>query len=180
MPNLLQFDPGQFVGFFIIFTRLGGLMLIAPTLGDNNIPPQIKIVFTFLLSLVFFPVVAVLYFNLPLRPRRVFLLAASFYFYCVFSVPLSLLLVWSIVLDYSAARVIHASRRSGVRKAALVVSLVGNLGILATFKYLDFFSYSLASVLGFSPWPELNLVLPMGISFYTFQTMAYTIDVYRG
>ena len=58
MPNLLQFDPGQFVGFFVIFTRLGGLMLIAPTLGDNNIPPQIKIVLTFLLSLVFFPVVA--------------------------------------------------------------------------------------------------------------------------
>ena len=130
--------------------------------------------------LVFMPLVTLVYFSLSQQPRRMFLLAASFYFYCVFSVPLSLLLVWSTVLDYTVARIIQGSDRPSVRKAALIASLVGNLGILATFKYLDFFSYSLAAVLGFRPWPELNLILPMGISFYTFQTMAYTIDVYRG
>ena len=120
------------------------------------------------------------YFALPFRPRRLFLLAVSFYFYCVFSIPLSLLLVWSTLLDYTAARVMQSSSRQGVRRAALTVSVLGNLGMLAIFKYLDFFSLSLGSLLGFPPWPELNLILPMGISFYTFQTMAYTIDVYRG
>jgi D-alanyl-lipoteichoic acid acyltransferase DltB (MBOAT superfamily) len=130
--------------------------------------------------LIFLPLVTVLYLAVPQQTRRVLLLVASFYFYCVFSIPLSLLLVCSTVLDYSMARIIQDSDRAGVRKAALCVSLVGNLGVLAVFKYLDFFSYSLATVLGFRPWPELNLILPMGISFYTFQTMAYTIDVYRG
>ena len=130
--------------------------------------------------LIFLPVVTIVYFALPLRPRRVFLLAASFYFYCIFSIPFSLLLVWSTLLDFSAAKVIQSSSRPGVRKAALILSVVGNLGMLATFKYLDFFNLSLASVLGFAPWPMLDLLLPMGISFYTFQTMAYTIDVYRG
>ncbi len=130
--------------------------------------------------LLFFPLVTLVYFLLPLRSRRVFLLAASFYFYGVFSISLSLLLVWSTLLDYSAARIIQESNRPGVRKAALIASVVGNMGILATFKYLDFFQHSLTAILGFHPWPELNLILPMGISFYTFQTMAYTIDVYRG
>ena len=130
--------------------------------------------------LVFFPLVVVIYFALPQRPRRLFLLVASFYFYCVFSIPLSLLLVWSTVLDYTVARIIYRSDRPAVRKAALIASLAGNLGVLCTFKYLDFFNYSITAILGHEPWPVLNLVLPMGISFYTFQTMAYTIDVYRG
>lgn len=58
MPNLLQFDPGQFVGFLIIFTRISGVLVIAPILGDANIPAQVKVAFAFLLSLIFFPVVA--------------------------------------------------------------------------------------------------------------------------
>lgn len=58
MPNLLQFDPAQIVGFILIFTRMGGIMIMAPILGDNNIPMQIKVAFTFLLSMVFYPVVA--------------------------------------------------------------------------------------------------------------------------
>ena len=67
-----------------------------------------------------------------------------------------------------------------MRRAALIVSVAVNLGVLATFKYLDFFDHSLADLLGFAPWPELNLISPMGISFYTFQKMAYSIDLYRG
>lgn len=57
MPNLFQFDPIQFLGFFVIFTRTMGLMIVAPILGDNNIPGQVKVAIAFLLSLVFFPVV---------------------------------------------------------------------------------------------------------------------------
>ena len=115
--------------------------------------------------LIFLPIVTLGYFALPFRPRRLFLLAVSFYFYCVFSIPLSLLLVWSTLLDYTAARVMQSSSRQGVRRAALTVSVLGNLGMLAIFKYLDFFSLSLGSLLGFPPWPELNLILPAGAAF---------------
>ncbi len=130
--------------------------------------------------LIFMPLVTLVYFLLRGGSQRVFLLACSFYFYCVFSVKLSLLMVFSTVLDYTVARIIDGSSNPRVRKAALAATMTGNLGVLATFKYLDFFSGSLAELLGFRPWPALNLILPMGISFYTFETMSYTIDVYRG
>jgi flagellar biosynthetic protein FliR len=58
MPNLLAFDPAQYVGFILIFARISGLMIVSPILGDQNIPPQIKVAFTFILSLIFFPVLA--------------------------------------------------------------------------------------------------------------------------
>ena len=129
--------------------------------------------------LIFLPVVTVLYFALPLKARRVFLLAASFYFYCVWSVKWSFLMVYTIAQDYLAIRIIAGSDRPAVRKAALVLSLGGNLFILALFKYYGFLNNSLAALLGSRPLPALDLILPMGISFYTFQTMSYVIDVYR-
>ncbi len=135
--------------------------------------------------LIFFPIVTVLYFNLPQRERRYLLLAASFYFYCVFSVVLSSLLVFSTLLDYTVARVIDGSQRPLVRRLGLLASLTGNLGVLFFFKYARFFATSFVSLTPFELSPGLadflnHIVLPMGISFYTFQTMAYTIDVYRG
>jgi D-alanyl-lipoteichoic acid acyltransferase DltB (MBOAT superfamily) len=129
--------------------------------------------------LLFLPLVTVAYFTLRGHGRRGLLLLASFGFYWYYSVPLSLLLVWSTVLDYTCARVIDGS--SGWRrKAALAVSMCGNLGTLAAFKYYGFFNQSLGWLCGAPPLPGLELALPMGISFYTFQTMSYTIDVYRG
>jgi len=130
--------------------------------------------------LVFLPVVTAIYLSLPLRIRRVFLLACGFYFYGVFSWKLSLLMVWSTLQDYYAARIIERSTRPSVRRAALAASIIGNLSILGTFKYLDFINHSIADALGWHPWPILNLVLPLGISFYTFEAMSYVIDVYRG
>lgn len=130
--------------------------------------------------LVFLPTVAIVYFALPLRYRRVFLLAASFYFYWVWSVKWSLLLIYTIVQDYVAARIIGASARASMRKAALISSLAGNLLVLGVFKYFNFFSESLGALFGTPLLPTLNLILPMGISFYTFESMSYTIDVYRG
>ncbi len=129
--------------------------------------------------LLFLPVVAVAYFTLPLRARRIFLLAASFYFYWVWSVKWSLLIVYTVFQDYWAIQVIHRSGRPGVRRAALVLSLGGNLLILGLFKYYGFFNNTLAALLGSRPLPVLDLILPMGISFYTFQTMSYVVDVYR-
>lgn len=130
--------------------------------------------------LLYLPIVTIVYFLLKGGARRGWMLAASFYFYAVFSLPLSLLMVWGTIIDYTAARLIQGSTNPRRRKFYLICSVVLNLATLGTFKYLDFFDHSLAAVLGFHPWPVLHLMLPMGISFYTFQAMSYTIDVYRG
>ena len=132
------------------------------------------------LYLVFLPLVAVLFYALPLWWRRVMLVAASYGFYMLWSVPFSSLLVLSTLVDYTAARVIDSSQSALRQRIALLVSLSANLGVLAVFKYADFFTNSAHSLFGVRPWPELDLILPLGISFYTFQTMSYTIDVYRG
>lgn len=132
------------------------------------------------LYLVFLPLVAVLFHASSPRARRWLLLVASYAFYWVWSIPFSLLLLFSTIVDHAAALVIDGTRRRGIRRAALGVSLLANLGVLATFKYADFFAESIESLTGQRPWPILGLVLPLGISFYTFQTMSYTIDVYRG
>jgi alginate O-acetyltransferase complex protein AlgI len=131
--------------------------------------------------LVFLPVVVVIYFALSHRWRRLFLLGASYYFYAVFSWKLSLLLLWSAALDYSMALVIDKYReRPQLKKLALAASLIGNLTPLLVFKYLDFFNASITSIVGQQYWPTLQFALPMGISFYTFETISYTVDVYRG
>jgi alginate O-acetyltransferase complex protein AlgI len=130
--------------------------------------------------LVFLPVVAVLFHATSPRVRRWLLLISSYAFYWVWSIPFSLLLLLSTIVDHAASLVIDGTGRRGIRRAALGVSLLANLGVLATFKYADFFAHSIESLTGRQPWPILGLVLPLGISFYTFQTMSYTIDVYRG
>lgn len=132
------------------------------------------------LYLVFLPAVAVLYYALPLAWKRFMLLVASYVFYGVWSVPFCSLLLASTIIDYSASRVIDSTTSTVRRKAALLCSVVANLGVLAVFKYADFFSDSAYALFEVRPWPELDWVLPLGISFYTFQTMSYTIDVYRG
>jgi D-alanyl-lipoteichoic acid acyltransferase DltB (MBOAT superfamily) len=131
--------------------------------------------------LVFLVIVVVLHYSLPSLWRRYFLLLASYVFYWFWDVQLSLLLVASTVVDYLCARVISGAPPGDPRrKMALVFSMVFNLGLLGLFKYADFFSGSIADLTGVAPWPMLDLILPLGISFYTFQTMSYTIDVYRG
>ncbi len=130
--------------------------------------------------LVFLPTIAFLYFAMPLYWRRYLLLFASYFFYAWWSIPFTGLLVLSTVVDYSAARVIQENKSPARNRAALMVSLGANLGVLGLFKYADFFTNSAYSIFGVRPWPELDLILPLGISFYTFQTMSYTIDVYRG
>jgi D-alanyl-lipoteichoic acid acyltransferase DltB (MBOAT superfamily) len=118
------------------------------------------------------------------RWRRQLLLAGSYLFYASWDWRFLTLLVGSTLLDFLAARRIAASDELGVRRRWLLLSLGFNLGALAFFKYFDFFVQSLAdllSALGLEARPDLlAVVLPMGISFYTFQTMSYTIDVYRG
>jgi D-alanyl-lipoteichoic acid acyltransferase DltB (MBOAT superfamily) len=129
---------------------------------------------------LFFPTVAILYYLLGLTARRWLLLASSLFFYAFWSVPFSLLLVLSALVDYFAAIAIDRFRGRIGSLIALLSSLAINLGLLGLFKYANFFSDSAYALFGARPWPTLDLILPLGISFYTFQTISYTIDVYRG
>lgn len=126
--------------------------------------------------------VTTLYFGVPHRWRWLVLLAASNYFYAAL-LPRYLPVLWSIiVLDYVAGRLIEKS--TGRRRAAfLVASIAGNLSALFIFKYFDFFAGNIelfASAIGIPvTMPVLHLILPLGLSFHTFQSIAYTIEVYR-
>ncbi len=134
--------------------------------------------------LIFFPIVIGLYFSLPYRYRWGFLLAASYYFYACWEVSYLLLIIFSTIVDYWAALQMGKKDSRKKRRPFLVLSLGANLGLLLFFKYFNFFNDSLRFVFQefnlFYDVPALDLLLPVGISFYTFQTLAYTIDVYRG
>jgi alginate O-acetyltransferase complex protein AlgI len=131
---------------------------------------------------------AVLAVNWSIRrntPRKVFLLLASYGFYAGWDWRFLGLIWFSTLIDWIAGAGIH--RNVGQRakqRAWLALSLAGNLGMLGTFKYFDFFSTSAQEFLGWlgigASLPVLNLVLPVGISFYTFQTLSYSLDIYFG
>lgn len=112
--------------------------------------------------------------------RNAILIGASFTFYAYWDYRFFSLILISGLIDFFAAQKIHQSQKQSVRKTWLVVSLVVNLGILFFFKYYNFFIDSLSLITpinkGFS---TLEIILPLGISFYTFQTIGYTVDVYR-
>jgi len=114
-------------------------------------------------------------------PRKIFLLLASYYFYAYWDYRFAGLLAFSTLLDYSIGRLMDRANRIGYRRILLLLSLVGNLGLLGFFKYYNFFVESAQSLMqgwGFGG-STLTIILPMGISFYTFQTLSYSIDVYR-
>ena len=116
--------------------------------------------------------------------RKIWLLACSYFFYAAWDWRFLSLIIISTVVDYGVARAIGAASEQAVRRRWLLLSLVCNLGLLGVFKYFNFFSESLHAALtaaGVTVSPiTLSLTLPVGISFYTFQTLSYTIDVYRG
>ncbi|MCZ6698119.1 MAG: MBOAT family protein [Planctomycetota bacterium] len=133
---------------------------------------------------VFFAVVYSAYWALPSRRgRHVFLLLASYAFYMSWDVWLVGLIAGSTLLDYCVGRALEVAERRRRRQALLVLSIAGNLGILCAFKYADFFIVSLRELIRAagvqSNLDTLGFILPIGISFYTFQTLSYTIDVYR-
>ncbi len=139
--------------------------------------------FNSLTFILFFAVVLALH-NLPLpwRVKKVNLLLASYVFYAAWNPPFVLILWLSTAVDWIVARRIYAAEQLGRRRAWLVVSVSVNLGLLGYFKYGEFLLHNwqalMASVgVDYVP-PEWSIVLPVGISFYTFQTMAYSLDVY--
>jgi alginate O-acetyltransferase complex protein AlgI len=133
--------------------------------------------------LVFFPIAVGVYFLLPQRWRWVWLLGTSYYFYVCWRPPYVIVL-WALTLvDYVAGIQIGRAERPALRKAFLCLSLASNIGLLVFFKYFDFFTGSIGDLLALAGVdtraPVLDVILPVGISFHTFQAMAYTIDVYR-
>jgi D-alanyl-lipoteichoic acid acyltransferase DltB (MBOAT superfamily) len=134
--------------------------------------------------LIFFPVVTLLFFLLPHAMRWVLLLAASCFFYMFFKPEYILILLFTIIIDYYAGILLENEPDKVRRKKFLILSLVANIGVLAVFKYYNFINGNItgvASLLGFrNPSPDLNMLLPIGLSFHTFQAMSYTIEVYRG
>ena len=133
---------------------------------------------------VFFAIVYLLYLQLPHRAQNRLLLVASYVFYGWWDWRFLTLILLSTSVDFLVSHRIAASSDRVHRRRWLLVSLSQGLGLLGFFKYYDFFVDSLAAGLaGFgidAGWLHLDVVLPVGISFYTFQTLSYTIDVYRG
>ncbi len=132
--------------------------------------------------LIFFTTVVILYFSIPHRYRWGFLLAASYYFYMCWKAEYILLISASTLINYFAAIQIEKHEEASKRKKYLILGLVSSLGILFFFKYFNFFNDSVRSVFNyfniFYNVPAFKLLLPVGISFYTFQTLSYTIDIY--
>lgn len=140
--------------------------------------------FNSLAFLVFFPLVTLFYFLLPHKYRWVLLLLASCVFYAFFIPAYLLILFFIIMVDYLAAIWIERSVTRKRKLLFLILSLITNGGVLAFFKYYNFFNENLTNLLGYAgtenPIPYLNIILPIGLSFHTFQAMSYTIEVYRG
>ncbi|MFT7248065.1 MAG: alginate O-acetyltransferase complex protein AlgI [Arcticibacterium sp.] len=139
-------------------------------------------VFNSFAFLIFFPLVTLLYFALPHKYRWWLLLAASCLFYAWFKVAYLLILVFTIIVDYFAGLWIEKSEGKK-RKWALIISIIANVGVLAVFKYANFVLDSANAVLfrmGEGTFDLWNILLPIGLSFHTFQAMSYTIEVYRG
>ena len=138
-------------------------------------------VFSTLLFLFRFLTVALgLYYLVPAKWKNTVLFAVSLVFYSWGEVRYFPVMLFTILLNYGCGLLIGRRQdRPAARRAALLVSIIGSLGALLFFKYTDFFLTNINVLFG-TDLPLLHLTLPLGISFYTFQTMSYTIDVYRG
>ena len=124
-----------------------------------------------------------LYYLLPLRPQNWLLLVGSYLFYSAWDWRFVALLAGSTVIDFFMARYIDRAESPRRRRAALLVSLTFNLGVLGLFKYFNFFADNAVRLMHAVGWQAdpvmINVVLPVGISFYTFMTISYVVDVYR-
>lgn len=134
--------------------------------------------------LIFLPIIVCAYFSLPHRFRWMLLLAGSYYFYGCWRVEYLTLIMLTTVVDWLAGRYIAAAETLRGKRAALVASLCVNMSILFAFKYFNFAISSIQGIFNYfnvlAALPELKVLLPVGISFYTFQSASYVVDVYRG
>lgn len=132
----------------------------------------------------FFLVVTALFFACPVRLRPLLLLAASYYFYMCWEPGYAVLIVFTTLVGYLCARGIEGAASPAARRLLLVTGVSSGLGVLFVFKYFNFLGEAIRGALGLArvrvDWPLLDVLLPVGISFYTFQGIGYMVDVYRG
>ena len=140
--------------------------------------------FDSLTFLIFLPVVILLHWLTPHRYRWIVLLTASVIFYASWNIPLMLLLVGVVAVTYLAGLILSKTDRKSARRLVLIASLAACIGLLLYFKYFNFLGNSVMSLINMFGakvrWNPLDIILPVGVSFYTFQAMSYVIDVYRG
>ncbi len=130
---------------------------------------------------IFFPAVLILYHLCPfLKGKNAILLLASLIFYAWGEPKWILVMLTTTLIDFTAGAIIGKTEKKKVKKTALVLSVIVTLGFLFVFKYLNFATFNLNAIVPFLNIPQTNLVLPIGISFYTFQALSYVVDVYRG
>lgn len=134
--------------------------------------------------LIFFPVVTLLFYVIPHKFRWVILLAASYYFYMSWDASLIILILGTTAVSYISGLIIETTDKKALRKAAVVIAVASSLAVLFFFKYFNFLSESVSAAIRMFGLPASDLtfdiLLPVGISFYTFQTLSYVIDIYRG
>lgn len=139
--------------------------------------------------LLFFPVVAIIYFIIPEKIKYIWLLLASYYFYMGWNAEYALLILTSTVITYLSGLVLEEikkkkwDKKTKYMKLCVAVSVISNLGILGYFKYTQFFfdlARKILAVVNVQVTEhQFDILLPVGISFYTFQALSYTMDVYR-
>lgn len=134
--------------------------------------------------LIFYPIVSLLYFVLPKKLKWPMLLVASYYFYMFYQAELVVLIACTTLVSWLSSLVIERTDKRWIRRLMLALTLVICFGVLFFYKYLNFLTGSVISIIellgGEAPSLVVDLMLPVGISFYTFQTISYVIDVYRG
>ncbi len=132
----------------------------------------------------FFTIVVSLYFLSPFKWRWLILLISSYYFYMSWNVNYVFLILFTTIISYITAIKIEDSKNHFIKKLYLTISIVSSLGVLFFYKYYNFFGSSINTIFDFTnakvQIPYLKLLLPVGISFYTFQTLSYSIDVFKG
>ncbi len=132
--------------------------------------------------LIFFPIVVIIYYIIPAKLKVFWLLMSSYYFYMCWNIKYSLLILASTIITFFTGIAIRRFRK--YRNIILIFSLITNLLILVYFKYSNYFIYIIDTIFGFIGVPiripQMDILLPVGISFYTFQALGYTVDVYRG
>ena len=137
--------------------------------------------------LIFFPIVVLLYFLIPKKIKYIWLLVASYYFYMCWNPTYALLILTSTILTYGcglgmelvSGKVTEEKKQVWLKRTCLLVCFAANLGILGYFKYANFFLETWAKVVGKTEVNHVDVLLPVGISFYTFQALGYAADVYR-
>lgn len=141
--------------------------------------------FNSLSFLIFFPVVLILYYLLPCKLRPALLLVASYYFYMSWNPSLVFLILITTVISYLAGILIDRHReKKAFSRFCMIFAIAVSLGILFFFKYFNFTADTVVGIAGIFgaelSWTAINVILPVGISFYTFQTLSYVIDIYKG